>query len=73
MPRTPHNGWKTGQPSPEKPVQTKKPKYQEVIHLRFFKELTYKEISEHLDEPMSNIKVKVLRAKKILAEIINKS
>jgi hypothetical protein len=30
LPRTPHYGWKTGQPSPEKPVQTKKPKYQEV-------------------------------------------
>ena len=44
-----------------------------MIHLRFFKELTYKEISEHLDEPISNIKVKLLRAKKILAEIINKS
>ncbi len=54
-------------------IKQLKPKYQEVIHLRFFKELTYKEISVHLDEPMSNIKVKLLRAKKILAEIINKS
>jgi len=54
-------------------IKQLKPKYQEVIHLRFFKELTYKEISQHLDEPMSNIKVKLLRAKKILAEIINKS
>jgi RNA polymerase sigma-70 factor (ECF subfamily) len=54
-------------------IKQLKPKYQEVIHLRFFKEFTYKEISEHLDEPMSNIKVKLLRAKKILAEIIKKS
>ena len=47
-----------------------KPHYQEVINLRFFQELSYKEISEKLDEPMNNIKVKLLRAKKLLAEII---
>jgi len=54
-------------------IKQLKPKYQEVIHLRFFKELTYREISQHLNEPMSNVKVKLLRAKKILAEIIKKS
>ena len=73
MPRTPHYGWKTGQPSPEKPVQTKKPKYQEVINLRYFQELSYKEISEHIGEPMNNVKVKLLRAKKLLADIIQKT
>lgn len=54
-------------------IKQLKPKYQEVIHLRFFKELSYKEISHQLNEPMSNVKVKLLRAKKILAEIIKKS
>ena len=48
-----------------------KPHYQEVINLRYFQELSYKEIASRLDEPMNNIKVKLLRAKKLLAEIIN--
>ena len=50
-----------------------KPKYQEVIQLRFFQEMSYKEISVQLDEPISNVKVKLLRAKKLLSEIITKS
>lgn len=49
------------------------PHYQEVINLRYFQELSYKEISEKLNEPMNNVKVKLLRAKKLLAEIIKKS
>ncbi|CAL2094171.1 RNA polymerase sigma-70 factor, ECF subfamily [Tenacibaculum sp. 190524A05c] len=54
-------------------IKQLKPKYQEVINLRFFQELSYKEISEQLDEPMNNVKVKLLRAKKLLAEIIEKN
>ena len=49
----------------------KKP-YQEVITLRYFQEMSYKEISAHLQEPMNNVKVKLLRAKKLLAEVIEK-
>jgi RNA polymerase sigma-70 factor (ECF subfamily) len=51
-------------------IKKLKPHYQEVINLRYFQELSYQEISNKLDEPMSNIKVKLLRAKKLLAEII---
>lgn len=51
-------------------IKKLKPHYQEIINLRYFQELSYKEISEQLDEPMNNIKVKLLRAKKLLAEII---
>jgi RNA polymerase sigma-70 factor (ECF subfamily) len=51
-------------------IKKLKPHYQEVINLRYFQELSYKEISKELDEPMNNIKVKLLRAKKLLAEII---
>ena len=54
-------------------IKQLKPKYQEVIHLRYFKELSYKEISHEINEPINNVKIKLLRAKKILAEIINKS
>ncbi len=51
-------------------IKLLKPHYQEVINLRYFHELSYKEISEKLNEPMNNIKVKLLRAKKLLFEII---
>lgn len=54
-------------------IKQLKPKYQEVIQLRYFKELSYKEISEKINEPMNNVKIKILRAKKLLAEIIKKS
>lgn len=54
-------------------IKQLKPKYQEVINLRYFQELSYKEIATHTKEPMSNVKVKLLRAKKLLAEIIKKS
>jgi RNA polymerase sigma-70 factor (ECF subfamily) len=54
-------------------IKQLKPKYQEVIQLRYLQELSYKEISKHINEPMNNVKVKLLRAKKLLAEIIKKS
>lgn len=54
-------------------IKQLKPHYQEIINLRFFQEMSYKEMAVELKEPMSNIKVKLLRAKKLLAEIINKS
>lgn len=53
-------------------IKKLKPHYQEVINLRYFQELSYIEISEELNEPMSNVKVKLLRAKKLLAAIIKK-
>ena len=54
-------------------IKQLKPHYQEIINLRFFQEMSYKEMAEELNEPMSTIKVKLLRAKKLLAEIIKKS
>jgi len=53
-------------------IKQLKPKYQEVIQLRYFQELSYKEIAVHINEPMNNVKVKLLRAKKLLATIIEK-
>lgn len=52
-------------------IKDLKPHYQEVIQLRYFQELSYQEISEQLKEPLSNVKIKLLRAKKLLAEIIH--
>jgi RNA polymerase sigma-70 factor (ECF subfamily) len=51
-------------------IKELKPHYQEVIQLRYFQEMSYQEISEQLQEPLSNVKIKLLRAKKLLAEII---
>ena len=51
-------------------IKKLKPHYQEVINLRYFNELSYAAIATELNEPINNIKVKLLRAKKLLAEII---
>lgn len=50
-----------------------KPSYKKVIELKYFNELSYKEMSIKLGQPINNIKVRVLRAKKVLAEIIEKN
>lgn len=49
-------------------IKKLKPHYQEVINLRYFNELSYADIATELNEPMSNVKVKLLRAKKLLSE-----
>jgi len=54
-------------------IRQLKPHYQVVINMRFFQDLSYKEMAEKIGEPMNNIKVKLLRAKKLLAEIIANS
>lgn len=54
-------------------IKKLKPHYQKIINLRYFQELSYKEISKELDEPINNVKVKLLRAKKLLSEIIQKN
>lgn len=51
-------------------IKELKPHYQEVIQLRYFQELSYQEMAKQLNEPLSNIKIKLLRAKKLLAEVI---
>ncbi len=56
-----------------KDIKKLKPHYQEVIQLRYFQEMSYKEIAQEINEPMSNVKVKLLRARKLLAEIIAKN
>lgn len=53
-------------------IKELKPHYQEVIQLRYFQELSYQEIADKIGEPLNNVKIKLLRAKKLLAEIIEK-
>ncbi len=51
-------------------IKQLKPHYQRVINLRYFNELSYADIAKELNEPINNVKVKLLRAKKLLAEVI---
>lgn len=53
-------------------IKTLKPIYQEVIQLRYFQEMTYQEIADKTNDPLSNVKIKLLRAKKLLMEAILK-
>ncbi len=51
-------------------IKKLKPHYREVIQLRYFQEYSYKEMAEELGESLSSVKVKLLRARKLLSEII---
>ena len=53
-------------------IKQLKPAYQEVIQMRYFQEMSYQEMAEALEEPLNNIKIKLLRAKKLLADVISK-
>ena len=52
-------------------IKKLKPHYQKVINLRYFNEMSYAEIANALNEPVNNVKVKLLRAKKLLAAVIS--
>ncbi len=54
-------------------IKELKPHYQDVINLRYFQEMSYSEISDTLEEPLNNVKVRLLRAKKLLSEIITQN
>ena len=44
--------------------------YQDIIQLRFFEEKSIKEIAEELNLTIANTKVRIMRAKKVLAELL---
>lgn len=50
-----------------------KPHYKTLIELRFFKGLTYEEISKIMDIPIGTVKSQLFRAKEFLYYIISKS
>ena len=45
-------------------IKSLKKDYSQIIKLRFFNELSYKEISEITNQPINTVKVKIMRAKK---------
>ena len=52
-------------------IKVLKPIYAKVLRLRYFEELSYKEIAQKTSLPINTVKVTLLRAKKVLAEKIN--
>lgn len=49
-------------------IQSLAPDYRLLMQLRYFKGYSYNKLSEDLDQPLNTIKVKLFRAKKLLAE-----
>ena len=49
-------------------IKSLKKEYRNILQLRFFQDYSYKEISKELKQPLNTIKVKILRAKRLLAE-----
>lgn len=54
-------------------VEKLKPRYRKLIELRYFKELSYEEISIELDLPLGTIKAQLFRAKELLNVILKHS
>ncbi len=53
-----------------KVIESLEANYQEIINLRFFEEKSIKEISDILNISVSNTKVRIMRAKKVLKELL---
>lgn len=53
-----------------KAVDQLRPKYKELVELRYFNELSYEEISQLLGISLGNVKVQLFRAKEMLAGIM---
>jgi RNA polymerase sigma factor (sigma-70 family) len=54
-------------------VDQLKPRYKNLIVLRYYKEYSYEEISKELNLPIGTIKAQLFRAKTLLYNILNKS
>lgn len=54
-------------------VSKLKPRYRKLIELRYFKELSYEEISEELELPIGTVKAQLFRARELLYNILKNS
>lgn len=54
----------------DKHIQKLKPEYRKIIELRYLEDKTYKEIADELNLSMANVKVRLLRARQLLQEIL---
>jgi RNA polymerase sigma-70 factor (ECF subfamily) len=46
------------------------PKYQRLVRLRYFEELSYEEIAEELDAPLGTIKAQLHRARELMYDLV---
>ena len=51
-------------------VEKLKPRYRELVELRYFEELSYEEIAETLNLPLGTVKAQLFRARDYLAVLI---
>ena len=51
-------------------VNKLKPRYRDLIELRYFKEYSYEEISQELDLPLGTVKAQLYRARELLYNIL---
>lgn len=53
-------------------VDNLKPRYRQLVDLRYFKEYSYEEIAEELDIPIGTVKAQLFRARELLFGILKK-
>jgi RNA polymerase sigma-70 factor (ECF subfamily) len=53
-------------------IKSMKKEYRTLLRMRYFEDLSLKEIETILEEPQTTIRVKLFRAKKVLANLINR-
>lgn len=74
---------KDGEPDPEESfmkdqkaetmrevVEKLKPRYRELVMLRYFKEYSYEEIADELDLPLGTVKAQLFRAREFLQQLL---
>lgn len=54
-------------------IKELKPRYQDLINLRYFKEYSYEEISNNLGLPLGTVKAQLFRARVLLHNILSKT
>jgi RNA polymerase sigma factor (sigma-70 family) len=54
-------------------VDKLKPRYRELVEMRYFEEMSYEEISEKLDLPLGTVKAQLFRARDFLYNILKNS
>ena len=51
-------------------VEKLKPRYKELVKLRYFKEYSYEEIAKELDLPLGTVRAQLFRAREFLANLM---
>jgi RNA polymerase sigma factor (sigma-70 family) len=54
-------------------VSKLKPRYRQLVELRYFSEYSYEEIATELDIPIGTVKAQLFRARELLLNILNRS